>query len=113
MIQKPLKNCQYQTEPKEMRIFIYGCNSKKKIIISDEKKDYVSSLDFIKYLVIPMESMRIEKVRFVGAKVQKILKEIGRLIINQILKVIRIMILTQMNLFLKDRHKLLTQELED
>jgi hypothetical protein len=63
--------------PKKCGFSIYGCNSKKKITISGEKKDYVLNLYFVQYLEIPMGSMRIEKVRFAEAKVQKILKEIA------------------------------------
>jgi hypothetical protein len=51
---------------------------------------------------VPLGSKRIGKVKFAEAKIQQILYEINRLeysglVINQMLKAIRIMILTQLN----------------
>jgi hypothetical protein len=72
------------------------------IIIDEVKKDYLSDLEFVKYLGMSLGLKRIGKVKFAEDKIQKMLNEIDKLKFKelankQMLKVIRIMILTQLN----------------
>jgi hypothetical protein len=88
--------------PKKCEIFRTNSKTNQVIKIAGEEKQYVSELEYVKYLGVPLGSKRIGKVKFAEAKIRKMLYEIDRLeysgfAINQMLKVIRIMILTQLN----------------
>jgi hypothetical protein len=88
--------------PRKCKIFRTNSKTNQVTKIVNIEKEYVSELEYIKYLMIPLGSKRIGKIKFAEAKIQKMLYEIGRLefsglAINQMLKVIRIMILTQLN----------------
>jgi hypothetical protein len=71
------------------------------------EKEYVSDLEYVKYFDIPLGSKRIDKVKFAEANIQKMLYEIDRFefngfAINQMLIVIKILMLTQLNYFQTD-----------
>jgi hypothetical protein len=88
--------------PKKCEIFRTNSKTNQTIKIAGEDKEYVSELEYVKYLGVPLGSKRIGKVNFAEDKIQKMLYEIDRLeysglAINEMLKVIRIMILTQLN----------------
>jgi hypothetical protein len=87
---------------KKCEIFRTNSKTNQIIKIAVENKEYFSELEYVKYLGVPLGSKRISKVKFAEAKIQKMLYEIDRLeysglAINQMLKIIRIMILTQPN----------------
>jgi hypothetical protein len=65
--------------PKKCKIFRTNSKSNQIIKIAGENKEYVSELEYVKYLEIPLGSKRIGKVKFAEAKIQKMLCEIDRL----------------------------------
>jgi hypothetical protein len=65
------------------------------------EKEYVANKNFIKYLGVPLESRKVSKVKFIEAKIQKVLEELDNvefsgLAINQIILEIRCYILNKL-----------------
>jgi hypothetical protein len=94
--------------PKKCEIFRTNSKTNQVIKIAGENKEYMSELEYVKYLGVPLGSRRIGKVKFAEAKIQKILYEkdileYSGLAINQMLKVNRIIILTQLNYLFSNR----------
>jgi hypothetical protein len=88
--------------PKKCEIFRTNSKTNQIIKIAGVEKEHVSDFEYTKYLGVPLGSKRIDKIKFEEAQIQKMLYKIHRLefsglATNQMLKVIRIMILTQLN----------------
>jgi hypothetical protein len=87
--------------PSKCEIFrINGSRNDIKIKINGVKKEYISK-SFIKYHGAPMGSKKICKTKFIEAKIQKVLEELGKaefcgLDINQLIPVIGCYILNKL-----------------
>jgi hypothetical protein len=80
--------------PNKCEVFnVNGSNSDSRIVIDGVEKEYITD-NFVKYLGVPVGSRKICKTKFIEAKIQKVLEELGKakfsvLAINEIIRIIR------------------------